>query len=86
MAITMVLAHEYGATPQQATLNPRGCLTLVAEQQADPPRPGPTCAGSPRANPQPLRLSTGRGLNNLLAAMIFSGPGASGENDYYNWR
>ena len=36
MAITMVLAHEYGhAIAQMATLNPRGVPTLVAEQQAD---------------------------------------------------
>lgn len=70
MAITMVLAHEYGhAIQKMATINPRGVPTLVAEQQAD-------CLGgvymrwvaegkSPR-----FTLSTGDGLNNLLAAMI----------------
>jgi len=83
MAITMVLAHEYGhALQKQATLNPKGVPSLVAEQQAD------CLAGvymrwvaegkSPR-----FTLSTGDGLNNLLAAMIsFRDPLAS-ENDYY---
>ncbi len=70
MAITMVLAHEYGhAIQKQAGLNPKGVPTLVAEQQAD------CLAGvylrwvaegkSPR-----FTLSTGEGLNKLLAAMI----------------
>ncbi len=70
MAITMVLAHEYGhAIQKMATMNPRGVPALVAEQQAD------CLAGvymrwvaegkSPR-----FTLSTGEGLNNLLAAMI----------------
>ena len=81
MAITMVLAHEYGhALQKQAALNPRGVPTLVAEQQAD------CLAGvymrwvaegkSPR-----FTLSTGEGLNDLLAAMIsFRDPPLS-END-----
>jgi predicted metalloprotease len=84
MAITMVLAHEYGhALQKQATLNPKGVPTLVAEQQAD------CLAGvymrwvaegkSPR-----FTLSTGEGLNNLLAAMIsFRDPLLSGD-DYYD--
>jgi predicted metalloprotease len=70
MAITMVMAHEYGhAIQKMAAINPRGVPTLVAEQQAD------CFAGvylrwvaegkSPR-----FTLSTGEGLNNLLAAMI----------------
>ena len=70
MAITMVLAHEYGhAIQKMATMSPKGLPTLVAEQQAD------CLAGvyvrwvaegkSPR-----FTLSTGEGLNNLLAAMI----------------
>ncbi len=84
MAITMVLAHEYGhALQKQATLNPRGVPTLVAEQQAD------CLAGaymrwvaegkSPR-----FTLSTGEGLNNLLAAMISFRDPLLSENDYYN--
>lgn len=84
MAITMVLAHEYGhALQKQATLNPRGVPTLVAEQQAD------CLAGaymrwvaegkSPR-----FTLSTGEGLNNLLAAMISFRDPVLNENDYYN--
>lgn len=83
MAITMVLAHEYGHTIQeQVPLNPRGIPTLVAEQQAD-------CLSgvylrwvaegkSPR-----FTLNTGEGLNNLLAAMIsFRDPLMGG--DYYD--
>lgn len=84
MAITMVLAHEYGhALQKQATLNPRGVPTLVAEQQAD------CLAGvymrwvaegkSPR-----FTLSTGEGLNNLLAAMISFRDPLLSEDDYYN--
>ena len=83
MAITMVLAHEYGhAIAQMATLNPRGVPTLVAEQQAD------CLAGvylrwvaegkSPR-----FTLSTGEGLNNLLAAMISFRDPVLVQNDYY---
>jgi len=83
MAITMVLAHEYGHAIQKlATLNPRGIPTLVAEQQAD------CFAGaylrwvaegkSPR-----FTLSTGEGLNNLLAAMIsFRDPLLEGNRGY----
>ena len=83
MAITMVLAHEYGhAIQKMATLNPKGVPTLVAEQQAD------CLAGvyvrwvaegkSPR-----FTLSTGDGLNNLLAAMIsFRDPLLSGDDIY----
>jgi predicted metalloprotease len=84
MAITMVLAHEYGhALQKQAALNPRGVPTLVAEQQAD------CLAGvylrwvaegkSPR-----FTLSTGEGLNNLLAAMISFRDPLLSENDYYD--
>lgn len=82
MAITMVLAHEYGhAIQEQVPLNPPGVPTLVAEQQAD-------CLSgvylrwvaegkSPR-----FTLSTGEGLNNLLAAMIsFRDPLL--DQDYY---
>ncbi len=82
MAITMVLAHEYGhAIQKMATLNPPGVPSLVAEQQAD------CLAGvylrwvaegkSPR-----FTLNTGDGLNNILAAMIsFRDPVPSG-NEY----
>jgi hypothetical protein len=82
MAITMVLAHEYGhAIQKMATLNPPGVPSLVAEQQAD------CLAGvylrwvaegkSPR-----FTLNTGDGLNNILAAMIsFRDPVLSG-NEY----
>jgi predicted metalloprotease len=70
MGVTMVLAHEYGhAVQHQAGLNNKNTPTLVAEQQAD------CFAGaymrwvaedkSPR-----FTLSTGDGLNNVLAAVI----------------
>jgi predicted metalloprotease len=70
MGMTLVLAHEYGhAVQQQADLRSKNTPTLVAEQQAD------CFAGaymrwvaedkSPR-----FTLSTGEGLNNVLAAVI----------------
>jgi predicted metalloprotease len=70
MGVTMVLAHEYGhAVQHQAGLKDENTPTLVAEQQAD------CFAGaymrwvaedkSPR-----FTLSTGEGLNNVLAAVI----------------
>lgn len=70
MAVTMVLAHEYGhSVQQQAHLVTEQTPTLVGEQQAD------CLAGvymrwvaegsSPR-----FTLSTSDGLNNLLAAMV----------------
>jgi predicted metalloprotease len=82
MAITMVLAHEYGhAIQKMATLNPKGVPSLVAEQQAD-------CFSgvylrwvaegkSPR-----FTLNTGEGLNNLLAAMISFRDPLLSQNDY----
>lgn len=84
MAITMVLAHEYGHAIQKlATINPKGVPTLVTEQQAD------CLAGvyvrwvaegkSPR-----FTLSTGDGLNNLLAAMISFRDPVMSQNDYYS--
>jgi predicted metalloprotease len=70
MGVTMVLAHEYGhAVQQMAGLVDENTPTLVSEQQAD------CLAGaymrwvaedeSPR-----FTLSTGEGLNNVLAAVI----------------
>jgi len=84
MAITMVLAHEYGHAIQKlATINPKGIPTLVTEQQAD------CLAGvyvrwvaegkSPR-----FTLSTGDGLNNLLAAMISFRDPVMRLDDYYD--
>ena len=83
MAITMVMAHEYGhAIQKMAGINPRGVPTLVSEQQAD-------CFSgvylrwvaegkSPR-----FTLNTGDGLNNLLAAMIsFRDPVLSEDEGY----
>ena len=70
IAVTNVLAHEYGhAIQHQARLNAKDTPTLVAEQQAD------CYAGSymrwvAEGNSDRFTLSTGDGLNNLLAAVI----------------
>lgn len=70
MGAVMVLAHEYGhAIQQQAGLINRKTPTLVAEQQAD------CLAGTymrwvAEGNSGRFSLSTGDGLNNLLAAVI----------------
>ena len=70
MAITMVLAHEYGHSVQrQAKLNRKDTPVLVVEQQAD------CLAGSylrwvAEGNSPRFSLSTGDGLNNLLVSMI----------------
>ena len=69
MGVTLVLAHEYGhAVQHQAGLN-KNTPTLVAEQQAD------CFAGAymrwvAEDNSPRFSLSTGEGLNNVLAAVI----------------
>ena len=70
MGVTMVLAHEYGhAVQQQAGLKSEATPMLVAEQQAD------CFAGSymrwvAEGKSPRFTLSTGEGLNNVLAAVI----------------
>ena len=70
MGMTMVLAHEYGhAVQHQAGLKSENTPTLVAEQQAD------CFAGSymrwvAEGKSPRFTLSTGEGLNNVLAAVI----------------
>ncbi|MGY4867889.1 neutral zinc metallopeptidase [Mycolicibacterium elephantis] len=70
MAVAMVLAHEYGHSVQhQAELNPANTPTLVAEQQAD------CLAGAymrwvAAGDSRRFSLSTGDGLNALLASVI----------------
>jgi predicted metalloprotease len=70
MGVTMVLAHEYGhAVQRQAGLAKKGTPTLVAEQQAD------CFAGTymrwvAEGNSPRFTLSTGEGLNKVLAAVI----------------
>jgi hypothetical protein len=70
MGITMVLAHEYGhAVQTQAGIKSKSTPTLVSEQQAD------CFAGSymrwvAEGNSPRFTLSTGEGLNNVLAAVI----------------
>lgn len=82
MAITMVLAHEYGhSVQQQARLNRRGTSTLVAEQQADC-FSGAYMRWVAEDNSDRFTLSTGDGLNNLLAGMISFRDPLLSEDDY----
>ncbi|WP_102141991.1 neutral zinc metallopeptidase [Mycobacterium hubeiense] len=70
MAVTMVLAHEYGHSIQrQGGLIKRNTPTLVSEQQADC-LTGVYMRWVAEGNSPRFTLSTGDGLNNLLAAMI----------------
>ena len=70
MGVTMVLAHEYGhAVQRKGGLTKRGTPTLLSEQQAD------CFAGSymrwvAEGSSPRFTLSTGEGLNNVLAAVI----------------
>ena len=70
MAVTMVLAHEYGhAIQHQADLVDDDTPTLVGEQQADC-LAGVYMRWVAEGNSPRFTLNTGDGLNNLLAAMI----------------
>jgi predicted metalloprotease len=70
MAVSMVLAHEYGHSIQrQATLVSKQTPTLVGEQQADC-LAGVYMRWVAEGNSPRFTLSTSDGLNNLLAAMI----------------
>lgn len=70
MAVTMVLAHEYGhAVQYQSDLAGKRTATLVREQQADC-LAGVYMRWVAEGNSPRFTLSTGDGLNNLLAAMI----------------
>lgn len=83
MAITMVLAHEYGHSVQkQARLNKRGTPTLVGEQQADC-LSGAYMRWVAEDNSPRFTLSTGDGLNNLLAGMISFRDPLLSETDIY---
>jgi predicted metalloprotease len=70
MGVALVFGHEYGhAIQHEAGLNKKGSPTLVAEQQAD------CFAGSymrwvAEGKSQRFTLSTGDGLNKVLAAVI----------------
>jgi predicted metalloprotease len=70
VAVANVLAHEYGhATARRAKLNKKSTPKLVAEQQSD------CFAGAymrwvAEGNSSRFTLSTGDGLNSLLAAVI----------------
>lgn len=70
MAVSMVLAHEYGhAIARQAGIAKKKTTTLVAEQQADC-LAGVYMRWVAEGNSPRFTLSTSDGLNNLLAAMI----------------
>ncbi len=70
MAVTMVLAHEYGHSVQhQAGLADEDTPTLVGEQQADC-LAGVYMRWVAEGKSRRFTLSTADGLNNLLAAMI----------------
>jgi predicted metalloprotease len=82
VAVANVLAHEYGhAIQHQAKLNSKDTPTLVAEQQAD------CFAGAymrwvAEGNSPRFTLSTGDGLNGLLAALISFRDPVLSETDY----
>ncbi len=70
MAVTMVLAHEYGHSVQhQSDLVSEQTPTIVGEQQADC-LAGVYMRWVAEGNSPRFTLSTADGLNNLLAAMI----------------
>jgi predicted metalloprotease len=70
MAVSMVLAHEYGhSVARQSGIANTKTTTLVAEQQADC-LAGVYMRWVAEGNSPRFTLSTGDGLNNLLAAMI----------------
>jgi predicted metalloprotease len=70
MAVTSVLAHEYGHwISRQAKLTKTSTPTLVAEQQADC-LAGVYMRWVAAGNSPRFTLSTADGLNNLLAAVI----------------
>jgi predicted metalloprotease len=70
IAVTMVLAHEYGHSVQkQAKMVVSGTQTLVSEQQADC-LSGVYMRWVAEGNSPRFTLSTGDGLNSVLAAMI----------------
>ncbi|MGJ6123034.1 neutral zinc metallopeptidase [Mycolicibacterium sp. Y3] len=89
MAVTMVLAHEYGHSVQkQAKLTRKATPTLVSEQQADC-LAGVYMRWVAEGHSTRFTLSTADGLNNLLAAMISfrdpllnEGDSAAGEDEH----
>jgi predicted metalloprotease len=70
MGMTLVLAHEYGhAVQHQAGLKSKNTPTLVAEQQADCFAGAYMRSVAEGKSPR-FTLSTGEGLNNVLAAVV----------------
>ena len=70
MGVVMVLAHEYGhAVARQSGISKEGTPTLVGEQQADC-LSGAYMRWVAEDNSQRFTLSTGEGLNNVLAGVI----------------
>src|SRR3954471_831955 len=82
MAVTMVLAHEYGHSVQhQADLANKNTPTLVGEQQADC-LAGVYMRWVAEGKSRRFTLSTADGLNNLLVAMIAFRDPLLTEGDY----
>jgi predicted metalloprotease len=82
IAVANVLAHEYGhAIAHQANLNKKGTPTLVAEQQADC-LAGVYMRWVAEGNSPRFTLSTGEGLNKLLAAEISFRDPVLSQDDY----
>lgn len=70
MGVVLVLAHEYGhAVAEQAGLSGKNIPTLVGEQQADC-MSGAYMRWVAEDNSPRFTLSTGEGLNNVLAGVI----------------
>ncbi len=70
MGVVLVLAHEYGhAVARQAGLSRKGIPTLVGEQQADC-LSGAYMRWVAEDNSPRFSLSTGEGLNKVLAGVI----------------
>lgn len=70
MGVALVLAHEYGhAVAHQAGLSGKNVPTLVGEQQADC-LSGAYMRWVAEGHSPRFTLSTGEGLNNVLAAVI----------------
>jgi predicted metalloprotease len=70
IGVALVLAHEYGhAVARQAGMSKKGTPTLVSEQQADC-LSGAYMRWVAEDNSPRFSLSTGEGLNNVLAAVI----------------
>ena len=83
MAIPLVLSHEYGHAIQFRSARIVLAPGLVSEQQADC-FAGVYLRWVAEGNSPRFRLSTGDGLNNILAALLGTGDLAPTYEDFYN--